>query len=139
MKGFLVTQRISVSAFVESARTLISEGHFDSNEIEEILGDIEERWMDINMKVNDCEEWLCDLNTKHRSCRDTIGAITTFLDEAELVLRSLFSFEGDLENLREQKAKLGVSVDQCSYITRTLKKVHVQIRGISVNDKKTGV
>ena len=109
MKGFLVTQRISVTSFVNCARALVAEGHFDSNEIEEILGDIEERWVDINTRVNDCEQWLCEMNTKQKSCRDTINAISYFLDETEKILGSFSSFDGDLDHLCAQKKKIFVS------------------------------
>jgi hypothetical protein len=109
MKGFLVTQRISVTAFVESARGLLTEGLYDSEEIEGILGDIEERWVDINTKVNDCEEWLSEMTTKHKSCRDLIGSIMAFLDETELMLQSLASFDGGFDSLVSQKTKLCVS------------------------------
>ena len=109
MKGFLVTQKISVTTFVESARGLLSESLYDTEEIEEILGDIEERWVDINTKVNECEEWLSEMSTKHKSCRDSIGFIMTFLDEAEMILQSLDSCDGDLDSLISQKTKLSVS------------------------------
>ena len=92
-----------MTAFVESARGLLTEGGYDAEEIEGILGDIEERWVDINTKVNDCEEWLCEMTTKHKSCRDSIGSIMTFLDEAELMLQSLASFDGDLSGLISRK------------------------------------
>lgn len=106
-----MTQRISVTAFVDSARELLAERHFDSAEIEEILGDIDERWMDINTRVNNCEEWLCDMNMKHKSCRDSIGSITAFLEETELILQSFSSFDGDLDDLKSQRAQLLVSTD----------------------------
>lgn len=109
MKGFLVTQKMSVTAFVESARGLLTEGLYDSEEIEGILSDIEERWVDINTKVNDCEEWLSEMSTKHKSCRDSIGAIMAFLDEAELMLQSLGSLDGDFNSLLSQRTKLNVS------------------------------
>ena len=109
MKGFLVTQKISVTAFVESARGLLNEGLYDSEEIEGILGDIEERWEDINTKVNDCEEWLSEMSMKHKSCRDSIGSIMTFLDETELMLQSLASSGGDFDSLISKRTKLSVS------------------------------
>ncbi|XP_028408975.1 nesprin-1-like [Dendronephthya gigantea] len=106
MKGFLVTQKISVTEFVKSARGLLNEGLYDSEEIEGILGDIEERWVDINTKVNDCEEWLSEMTTKHKSCRDSIGSIMSFLDDGEMILESLATFDGDLDSLLSQKTRL---------------------------------
>lgn len=109
MKGFLATQKLSVAAFVESARGLLTEACYDSEEIEGILGDIEERWMDINTKVNDCEDWLCEMTTKHKLCHDSIGSIMVFLDEAELMLLSMASFDGGFDDLVQQNTKLCVS------------------------------
>ena len=104
-----MTQKVSVTNFVESARSLLNEGLYDSEEIEGILADIEERWVDINTKVNDCEEWLSEMTTKHKSCRDSIGSIMNFLDEAEMVLESFASFDGDFDSLVSQRTKLCVS------------------------------
>ncbi|XP_046859809.1 nesprin-1-like isoform X2 [Xenia sp. Carnegie-2017] len=106
MKGFLATQKIVVTSFVDSARSLLTTGLYDSEEIEGILGDIEERWEDIHTKVNDCEVWLGELTTKHKSCQESVGSIMAFLDQAEIVLHNFSSFDVDLEGLNSQKSSL---------------------------------
>lgn len=110
MKGFLATQKIVVTSFVDSARSLLTTGLYDSEEIEGILGDIEERWEDIHTKVNDCEVWLGELTTKHKSCQESVGSIMAFLDQAEIVLHNFSSFDVDLEGLNSQKSTLDVSM-----------------------------
>lgn len=102
MKGFLVTQKQSVKNVLDYGKRLIGDPSVDQDELQESIDAVEERWSELNTKVNEYEIWLESSLRAVEGYEAAVDHLNSFMDDIQEAMNASSSGTGDMEALRSR-------------------------------------